>query len=321
MKNRASRWLRPALLAGFLSFLPLVLSAQHSSQYQPPEGVAFRTASIISDGTRIHAEIFSPSDRAGQRLPTIIQGHGWGGTASALRNDAVDFARAGYHVINFDYRGWGESDARVALTGVAPSVEGLTYTAEVRKVEGIVDPFDQTDDWFSVIHWAVGEPIVDSERMGIRGTSLSGGHVIFVAAHEPRVGAVVSQVPATDPGTAMPPVMVGAHEESTRRARGEIGYPQPRVRDFGLTGTAISEKFLRYSPSAVAHRVVAPTLVVVAENEELYNNEPQGKLAYDRLSGPKQYVVIPEITHYGVYTTARAEVVGLALDWFDRFLR
>jgi len=41
---------------------------------------------------------------------------------------------------------------------------------------------------------------VDSDRLGVWGTSFSGGHVIHVAAHDPRVRAVVSQVGAMDPG-------------------------------------------------------------------------------------------------------------------------
>ena len=85
--------------------------------FRVPEGVAFRTADILSEGTRMSAEVFSPEGSEGKALPTIIMSHGWGGTAEALRPDGVAFARAGYLVVTFDYRGWGKSDSRLILAG------------------------------------------------------------------------------------------------------------------------------------------------------------------------------------------------------------
>jgi hypothetical protein len=53
-----------------------------------------------------------------------MQTDGWSGTAAQLRADAVVFCQAGFLVVTFDYRGWGESDRRAILdltaAGVAP---------------------------------------------------------------------------------------------------------------------------------------------------------------------------------------------------------
>jgi cephalosporin-C deacetylase-like acetyl esterase len=49
-----------------------------------------------------------------------------------------------------------------------------------------------------VISWAMGDPMVDKNRIGIRGPSYSGGHVFYVAAHDPRVKAAVSRAGAFD---------------------------------------------------------------------------------------------------------------------------
>ncbi len=133
-------------------------------------------------------------------MPTIIiPGHGWGGVAAALRPDAVAFARAGYLVITFDYRGWGKSDSRLILSGVLQhhKADGKTV-AEVKEVREVVDPIDQTADIMSAIHWAVGDKQCDPERIGLWGSSYSGGHVVYVAARDPRVKASVSQVGAMD---------------------------------------------------------------------------------------------------------------------------
>ena len=59
-----------------------------------------------------------------RKLPTIIMCHGWGGLAAHLRADAVVFAKAGYLVVVFDYRGWGASDSRVILAKPAPAGAG-----------------------------------------------------------------------------------------------------------------------------------------------------------------------------------------------------
>src|SRR5262245_21602168 len=87
-----------------------------AAEYKAPERSAFSTVAIRSEGVRLHGEIFALRTLAGP-LPTILMAHGWGGTAAVFRADAVDFARAGYLVVVFDYRGWGESDSRVILTG------------------------------------------------------------------------------------------------------------------------------------------------------------------------------------------------------------
>jgi dienelactone hydrolase len=257
--------------------------------------------------------------------------HGWGGTAAAFRRDAIDLANAGYLAISFDYRGWGESDSRVILTGPAPDKkEGLKFTAEVMEVREVVDPFDQTTDWFNVIHWAMAEPMVDANRIGLRGSSYSGGHVVYVAARDPRVKAIVSQVGAHDSRPRSTPIAGSdadqtrlAHEEGTKRARGEIGYPPPRARVVGnLQGGPVRDKLLRYAPVEDAHLLKnCAALFIVAEKEELFDNSVHAKLAHDRATGPKKYVVVPGIAHYGIYTSAREQAIKLAIEWFDQYLK
>ena len=166
--------------------------------FRAPEGVTFRVANIFSEGTRISAEIFAPKDSEGKPLPTIVMSHGWGGTAEALRPFRITFAKAGYHVITFDYRGWAKSDSRLILTGARPREKDGKVIAEVKEVREVVDPIDQTADIMNAIHWAAADKQCDPERIGIWGSSYSGGHVVYVAARDPRVKAFVSQVGAMD---------------------------------------------------------------------------------------------------------------------------
>jgi dienelactone hydrolase len=320
------------LLIVAIAFSSAVYAQQAAQPFTPPADLDYRKADVMSEGVRLTAELYSPKSAAGKQLPTIIMSHGWGGTAALLRNVAMDFAHAGYFVIAFDYRGWGASDSRVILTAPEPAKkEGNKFTAEVMEIREVVDPLEQTQDIFNVIHWAMGEPQVDKNRIGLWGSSYSGGHVVYVAAHDPRVKCIVSQVGAMDSRPTAQLASAGsaedqyklAYEEATKRARGEIGYPAPRARVIGnLQGAPIREKLLRYSPVDDAAMIKnCAMMFVVAEKEELFDNAKHAKLVYDRAREPKKYVVIPGITHYGVYTTARVEATKLEIEWYDQHLK
>jgi len=301
-------------------------TAPQTGGFKAPDNIEFRTAKIMSEGVRLNAELFSLKSLSGKQLPTIIMAHGWGGTAANFRWDALAFANAGYFVVTFDYRGWGQSDGRVIVTAQPEKKEGRRFSAQVEELREYIDPQEQTTDWFNVINWAMGEPMADKTRIGLRGSSYSGGHVFYIAANEPRVKAIVSQVGAFDSRW----VVLGASEskitydEATRRARGELRYPEPRVKAVGnLIGAPIREKLLHYVPVDEAAKVKdCAALFIVAEKEELFKNEDHAKLAYDRMPGTKKkYVVVPNITHYGIYREQRQQAITLAIEWFDQYLK
>ncbi len=84
------------------------------------------------------------------------------------------FAAAGLNVLVFDNRCFGASDGE-------PRQE--------------IDPWAQVRDYRHAITYLHTLPEVDPGRIGIWGSSYSGGHVLVVAAIDRRVKAVVSQVP------------------------------------------------------------------------------------------------------------------------------
>ncbi|HTE41298.1 MAG TPA: alpha/beta fold hydrolase, partial [Steroidobacteraceae bacterium] len=218
--------------------------------YRPPEGIGFNAADFLSENVRLTAEWFYAAENKGKKLPTIIIAHGWGGTAATLRQDAIDLARTGYLVMLFDYRGWGDSNGRVMLTsrqaiGAKAGTSGGTFTAEVRELRGYIDPWEQVDDWFNAIHYAVTNPMVDADRIGILGSDLSGGHVIYVAAHEPRVKALVSQVSSVDIRPYKPfqsdpaKVIAQTNTAASRIATGQEQYPAERSRAGNRVGAPV----------------------------------------------------------------------------------
>jgi pimeloyl-ACP methyl ester carboxylesterase len=301
--------------------------------YRPPEGIVFRTTDFVSENVRLTAQWFYAAGNEGRKLPTVIMAHGWGATAASLREDAVDLARAGYLVMLFDYRGWGESDGRVMLVDQQPAAGGA-FTAEVRQLRGYVDPWEQAEDWFNAVSYAAAAPtpMVDAGRIGLRGSDLSGGYVIFAAAHDPRVKALASQVTWADlrpskPYQPDPSRMIAeANAAASRIATGHAPYPADRAHaphDLGgdLVGAPVGNKLGRWTPVDEAGGVTQPALFVLAEKEELFANTFNGQRACENVQGPRKMVMLPGITHYGVYGAERTRAVEAAIDWFDRYLK
>ena len=294
--------------------------AAAQQKFEVPKDVEKRTTDIFSEGTRLTAHIFTPQSAAdNDRLPAIIMAQGWGGTQRSLFRDAAKFAQAGYYVVTFDFRGWGESDSRVILTEAMPDIETQTFKADVRAIRGVIDPMDMGMDWLNVLHWIQGEPQVDVDKIGLWGSSLAGGLAFYAAAHDGRVKAVHAQV------TGLLDGRVGGAPEglavSTQRARGDVGYPEPRAKFNGLTGYPIPARFIPYVPGEDVQRNDAVALqTVLAENEE-YGTNPEAIETHEKFGGPKNLAIIPDITHYGIYKEGWDEAHALALSWFDRYLK
>ncbi len=306
--------------------LAFTLAAQQPAPVAIPEDIEMRKAVIVSEGTRMAADLYSPKSGAGKKLPCVLMAHGWGGTKQALRRDGIAIANAGYFVAAFDYRGWGESEARVILAKPArPEKPGGTFTAEVQEVREVVDPLDMAADWLNAIHWAAAEPQCDTERMGLWGSSFSGGLVVWAAARDARVKAIHSQVGSLDGRwvTQNDEERKTTLGESTQRARAEIGYPAPSAVVLGkLRGAPIRSRFVHYAPvEDVTQAANCAMQFVIAGKEELFDNKDHAIKAYIRHTGPKRLVTIPQITHYGIYLQAREQAQKLAIDWFNQHLR
>jgi uncharacterized protein len=116
---------------------------------------------------------------AGDRgRPCVVMAHGVGGTKdSGLLPFAEGFAEAGLDVLLFDYRCFGSS------------------TGEPRQFAW---PPRHREDYKAAVEFARSLDGVDPERIVLWGTSWSGGHVVYVAAEDPRIAAVIAQTPDLD---------------------------------------------------------------------------------------------------------------------------
>lgn len=283
---------------------------------------------IWSEGTRMAADLFVPDDlKDGERRATVLLCHGWAGPKAHLsRTYAPFFCEAGFVCLTFDYRGWHESDSRLVTMDKQPEVDADGYmTVRAKPVREVVDPLDQNRDIHNAIDYLLAEPTVDASRLGLWGSSFGGGHVVYVAGTDPRVKAVVSQVPgmgqaADDRGFTH----MGTKEQSiaTAMARGEIDIvPRPAGMPDSLKGSGDSRTMWLYRPRAAAGNIRVPTLIIDQEQEEYGGRENSGLAAKNAIPAGTEveYHVLPG-THYDIYDKNYRQSAQLARDWFLKYL-
>jgi pimeloyl-ACP methyl ester carboxylesterase len=178
---------------------------------------------IPSHGEHLAAYLYRPVQPAGAGpAPCVVMAHGFSATRDdALPGYAEAFADAGFAVILFDYRHFGAS------------------SGEPRQ---LLDIARQQQDYRAVIDWARRDQGIDADRIVLWGSSFSGGHVLAVAAGDPRIAAVIAQAPFTDSVAAiraMPVrnLMHGTAAALADQAGALLGRPPRYIAPVGPPGT------------------------------------------------------------------------------------
>ena len=118
---------------------------------------------------------FYPAKGVSGPAPTVVMAHGFSAVKEMYLDDfAAFFAEAGVAALVYDHRNLGASDG---------------------EPRGHIDPRQQIDGYRDAITHAQSMKEVDPNRIGIWGSSYSGGHVLVVAAIDKRVKCVIAQVP------------------------------------------------------------------------------------------------------------------------------
>lgn len=140
--------------------------------------ISFRTTDNVTLRGWFYA---SPSSSS--KSPCLILHHGFSALKEMDLNTFAEYFTSKIPTLSclvYDNRGFGSSDTAAG----APSHEILPYT--------------QCSDLSDAITYAQSLPSVDASKIGIWGSSYSGGNVLWVGSIDRRVKAVLSQAPCVD---------------------------------------------------------------------------------------------------------------------------
>src|ERR671917_1181169 len=219
-------------LAGAASLSSAITSGSAERRVMVSEKVVRTRVRFDSGGVELVGYLHHSAE-VSEKLSLVVMGHGFSGTQDRLFYNAGRFAESGFSALTFDYRSFGESGG------------------EPRQGVGVED---QLEDWRAAIRFARGLECVDSERVALWGSSLGGGHAVVVAAEDPRIAAVVAQIPFN----GFPRRVEGRSTLDTLRlfwamtvdaARGRLGLSPRYVAMVGMLG----EMAVTATPEAQEH--------------------------------------------------------------------
>lgn len=126
---------------------------------------------FTSKGFRCRGWLYVPDGLyEGHKAPAIIMAHGFAGVKEmGLLNFAERFTAAGFVTLVFDYRFWGESEG---------------------EPRNQIFALEMVEDYRNAITWLSDRPEVNSEKIGVWGTSYSGGIALYVGTFDSRAKAV-----------------------------------------------------------------------------------------------------------------------------------
>ena len=296
--------------------------------------VEFKTG----DNTTLRGWLYQPDD-AKDAVPVIVMAHGY----SAVKEMYLDkygevFAAAGMAALVFDNRNFGASDGE-------PRQE--------------IDPWQQVRDYRDAITYAGSLSEIDENRIGIFGSSYSGGHVLVVAAIDKRVKCVVSQGPIIS-GIENARRLIRADiwdglrgmfdaDRAARYAGDEpamipvVSSPDEQPQAPAALPTADSwkwfrethnkrapswknevtlrsvEMFIEYEPGIYISSISPTPLLMLVARDDVLTVSDLAFAAYETAREPKQLVVL-DGGHFDAYIDSFDESSSAARDWFEQHL-
>lgn len=289
--------------------------------------------SFTSKGLRCSGWLYVPDDlKAGQKAPAIVMAHGFTGLKEAILPDfAALFVNAGFVTLVFDFRYFGDSEG---------------------EPRSQVFPLEMVKDCRNAITWVSDQPEVDSQRIGIWGTSFGGGLVLYVGTYDRRVKAVVSQVPsapspeqrrARNPQSWEDMTKILLRDRIARYKTGAVNYLKvvaPEGEPCVLPGREAYEEYMalmqpnwrnqvtleslekirEFDPASMIHMMSPTALLLIPAEKDSFFPLDLVKAIYERAREPKAMSVLP-IRHFEVYSEPwLSKVASLAISWYEKHL-
>ena len=283
------------------------------------------TSAADSAPVQLDVDVYIPEATP---APAVLLAHGFGGSKEGSAEDAQLLVEAGYVVLAYTARGFGESTGRISMN--APDFE----IADARAL------IDYLGSLASVSLEAPDDPIV-----GVAGGSYGGALGLLLAGYDDRVDAVAADITWNDLETSLfaqsavdgvQPGVLKSLWTSLFFSSGlglEPGEPVSECGRFtpewcaayveavtrGTVSPESSALMERSSPRSVAERITAPVLLGAGQADSLFPLTQANANAEQIVNAPVKVVWHAGGHDGGIAETDRLR--GLTQAWFDQHLR
>jgi fermentation-respiration switch protein FrsA (DUF1100 family) len=292
------------------------------------------------DGVLLRGWLYEPVREEGDETlyPTIVMTHGYGAVKELYLDLYAElFAQSKFVVLLYDHQNFGESSGE-------PRQE--------------IDPRKQVQGYSSAITYLQSLiKLVDPQRIGIWGTSYSGGHVLVVSANDKRVKCVVSQMPSINGKQNLrrrnktdeeyQRLLKAFERDAKQRAEGGasriIPIIRPEVQEdwwkfFDVNHAVDKDKWryqnwkneqtLRsvemygeYDPEEYVEKISpCPLLMIVADNDTVTFTEDEIELFEKKAGEPKKLIKFSG-DHFSAYKEQFDVAATAANEWFIKYLQ
>lgn len=284
---------------------------------------------FYSEGTRL-AALWRVPDEFREPVRAIVQGPGWLGLKDARLYVRYHEAltAAGFGVLVFDYRGFGDSEGE----------------------HGRLSLHDQLEDLVNAVTYLTTRDDVDADAIGAFGSGgTGGGNAVLLAARDTRVRAVVSQLPVADGrdwlrrmrreyewiryleeldkdrrlrvttgvGRMVHPreeIMIATPERQATNVKADVDTRIPTA-----VPLSCAEEIIDYRPIDAASKLRTPLMVIGVENDATTPTD-HAVAIYEAARGPRELLLQRRTSHYAAYEQYRETVTPRIVGWFDRYL-
>ena len=291
-----------------------------------PDGVTTRDVWFYSEGVKCYGRLFLPKEFSGEgKSRAVILAPGWGETAASTEKYAANFAGKGLAAMAIDYRGWGKSGGYVYLAENVRYDDRLRFsqhTAKVRIRRKRLIPEDQVNDIRNAISFLQGEPGIDRLHIGVWGADMAGGHVMVIAGLDPRIKAVVAQVPIIEGKDAerklsLPkPAMQQVEVKLARTGEAPATPAAAALMAAEETKIALAEYHPFWFVSQIPQTVAV--LFVIAADDPKVKNDDNAIAASKMLNGPSSVTTVPGA--HALAGKAADQAADAAGEWFVKYL-
>jgi dipeptidyl aminopeptidase/acylaminoacyl peptidase len=283
---------------------------------------------FYSEGYRMSA-LWRIPDHADGPMPAIVQGPGWLGLKDAKLYVGYHEAltAAGFGVLVFDYRGFGDSEGDKHLS-----------------------PANQLQDLRNAVTYLRTRSDVDPDRIGVFGSGgTGGGNAVLLAGVDDRIRAAVSQLPVANGRDWLHRMRSEAEwldflrlleedrQERVTTGKGRLVHPREEImvptperrattvkadvdgRIPTLVSLAAADEILDYDPLGAARGLTTPLMVVGVEDDATTPTD-HAVAIYEAARGPRKLVMQRHTSHYAAYDKYRRPVTAAIVGWFEQHL-